>query len=146
MYKPQIESILKLDSQSRDNFKGVFAIDELPKLSPSGSYVINYDPHDKPGSHWVAVFSFKNSVEFFDSTGNPPLDSRLCKFVGPSFTYSPYKLQQVLGNACGFYSTYYILQRSRNISSNDILKILTRVNSDYVVKSYLYRYYKPFFV
>lgn len=146
MYKTQIATILKMDSQTRQHFRGVFAIDQLPKRAPTGSYVINYDCHDQPGSHWVAVFSRNDRVEYFDSSGQPPLDSRLQAFVGADFNFNPIKLQRLLENSCGFYCAYFILQRSRNSTSNDILKVLARTNSDYIVKMFLYKHFKPIFV
>ena len=145
MFKTQIETILHLDASSREYFRGVYAIDQLPRLASSAAYVINYDESDEEGSHWVALFNHKGSIDYFDSTGNPPLDIRLQQFIGDTYSYNPFQLQQVLGNACGFYSTYYILQRSRNKSSNDMLRLLTRTNSDYIVKKFLYNHYKPIF-
>ena len=146
MYKTQIETILKLDSQSKQNFKGVYPIDQLPKRALSGSYVINYDSHDQPGSHWVAVLSQNGCVEYFDSSGQPPLDVRLQTFVGPDYKFNPFQLQRVMDNSCGFYCVYYILQRSRNCTSNDIISVLARTNSDYIVKTYVYKYFKPIFL
>ena len=145
MYKSQIKAILSLDVESRALFKGVYAIDELPNRASHGAYVVNYDEHDKPGSHWVAIYVQNGSVEYFDSYGQPPLDKRLKTFVGENFTYNPFQLQQALGNACGFYCTYYILKRSRKSTTYDILSLLTRTNSDYIVKNYLYRYYSIVF-
>ena len=146
MYKSQIQSILQLDSHSKRYFKGVFAIDELPRLLPMSGYVINYDEHNKEGSHWVAVFANAKTVEYFDPNGQQPLDKRLSDFIGPNYLFSPFALQQILGNACGFYCTYFILKRSRNCTANNILSILTRINSDFIVKTYIYSHYKPFFV
>lgn len=36
--------------------------------------VFNTDPHDKGGTHWIAMFINvdKQYIKFFDSTGNPP--------------------------------------------------------------------------
>ena len=145
MFKSQIEAILKLDPYSRKVFKGVYAIDQLPELEKNAAYIINYDEHDEPGSHWIAIFKSKSQVEYFDSTGQPPLDSRLTTFVGSNYLYNPYQLQQPLGNACGFYSTYYILKRSRRCTANDILRLFVRTNSDYIVKKFLYKHYKLIF-
>ena len=44
--------------------------------------VINLDPHDKPGSHWVALYSNfeKNQIYFFDSFGKKP-KKKIKKFI-----------------------------------------------------------------
>ena len=147
MYKSQIEAVLGLDAQSRRTFKGVFAIDKLPtKCEKDSSYVINYDEHDEVGSHWIAVYKDKKgNTDLFDSAGHPPLDERLSDFIGQTFSYNPYQLQLDLSNACGFYSVYFIIQRSRNVHASEILNVLCRSNSDFLVKSYLYARYKPIF-
>ena len=128
--------------------------------------IINYDESDEPGSHWVAVYNAlsssrrpthtswsssasSSSPEFFDPAGLPPLDDRIkCYLLGPNYTYNPNVLQQVQGNACGFYCVYYILQRSRSVSANDIIEFLsamTSSRSDYYVKDYIYSQFKPVF-
>ena len=43
-------------------------VDKYPK-----AYVVNVDPSDRPGSHWVAFyFSSSEKAEFFDSLGQNP--------------------------------------------------------------------------
>lgn len=149
MFKTQIEAILSLDYHSKTYFQGCFAIDRLPqkRKARSSAYVINYDEHNKNGSHWIAVLSDEaGNVEFFDSSGQPPLDVRCKKFVGPNYSFSTVKLQQMFSNACGFHCIYYILHRSRNRSANDILHVLSSgKNSDFIVKDYIYSRYKPIF-
>jgi hypothetical protein len=35
--------------------------------------IVNTDPHNKPGSHWVAIYGDGDGhTEFFDSYGKPP--------------------------------------------------------------------------
>lgn len=189
MFKSQISAILKLDSYSRKYFKGVYAIDQLEAAATTtttkfnhssnnkSAFVINYDESSQEGSHWVAVFRDTTStagggtpvVEFFDSSGLPPMDERIVEHlllvddeddgrggggrghahhghgIRTNYTFNPNKLQQLSSNACGFYAVYFILKRSRGCTSDEILKILTRTNSDYYVKNYLYSIYKPIF-
>jgi hypothetical protein len=132
------------------------------------SYVVNYDKSTEKGSHWIAIYhaerqpSSSSSLlsqsplpEFFDSSGLPPLKEELQKYLlGYDFLYNPYMLQQIEGNACGFYSVYYILQRSRGKSADDILDFLTSLNnnssgscasSDFYVKDYIYKTFRPVF-
>ena len=51
------------------------------KISQFGM-VINLDPHDKPGSHWVALYTNfdKNQIYFFDSFGKKP-KNKIKKFI-----------------------------------------------------------------
>ena len=141
MFKRQIESILKLDNSTKSGFQGVFPIDLLPPRR-KGSYVINLDEHDQPGSHWVAVYDDGDKVEYFDSFGVPPT----CKtFLGPTAVYSTAHIQPLMSNACGFYCVYFIIKRASNISMIDILNLLCRTDSHYLVKDYLYSRYSCVF-
>ena len=54
--------------------QGVFHSDKLPviKTYPAG-LISNTDPHDLPGTHWVAMYFNSPGVsEFFESYGLPP--------------------------------------------------------------------------
>ena len=58
-------------------FLGVFAADTLPDPSVVAhaaptSLVVNYDPHELPGSHWVACRISRRVAEWFDSFGLAP--------------------------------------------------------------------------
>ena len=134
MFKSQIEAILKLDSRTKSIFKGVCAIDTLPKRE-EGLYVINLDKHDEPGSHWVAVCDDGQRVESFDSYGVPPTFK---DFLGPGAVYSTANLQPLMSNGCGFYCVYFLIKRAAGLPMSDILHLLSRTDSHYVVKNYLY--------
>src|SRR5438128_1093615 len=63
------------------NFLGVFALDEQPSTDDLSelkkypvAYIINSDPSNKPGQHWLAVYkeSQDGALEFFDSYGQHP--------------------------------------------------------------------------
>ena len=145
MYKRQIETILRLNSDSKHNFNGVLAMDELPKTRQKGSYVINLDDHDEPGSHWVAVWCDNEKVEYMDPFGLPPLDDRCLLFLGGNVRYNTVKMQLLLSNACGFYCVYFVIKRASGLAANSIIETLRRTDSDYVVKDYVYSRYKPIF-
>ena len=141
MFKSQIESILKLENSTKSGFQGVFPIDLLPSRQ-TGSYVINLDKHDQPGSHWVAVYDDGEKVEYFDSFGIPPT----CRtFLGSTAVYSTAHIQPLMSNACGFYCVYFIIKRANNIPMFDILNLLSRTDSHFLVKNYLYSRYSCVF-
>ena len=64
MYSEQLRRILgEIEPSTRAHFRGVFAIDELTQTRcKPGSYVINLDKRDEPGSHWVAVYVDPNKT------------------------------------------------------------------------------------
>ena len=39
------------------------------KKSKDGSYIINLDEYADVGTHWIALFSKKNEIFYFDSFG-----------------------------------------------------------------------------
>ena len=142
----QIITILKNDILAKDVFKGVYAVDQLPKNLEYGAYVINTDEHYKPGEHWVAVYYDEKSKDYFDSYGILPIDSRIEKFCGKEFVYNNVKLQKTYSNACGFYCIYFILKRVRGIDMENIVYYLNRItDSDYFVKNFIYKQYKYLF-
>jgi len=136
----QITAILENDYMTKNMFRGVYPIDQLPLFQP-GMYVINTDEHDEPGQHWLAIYD----KEFFDSYGVPPLDDRIVNFLGGDYTYNVEPLQLQLSRACGFYCVYYLLHRARGHSAKDIIDILKYSDSDFVVKRMIYDRYKPLF-
>ena len=107
---------------------GVFARDELPDLPMEKrpfALVINTDPHDKPGQHWLAIYApIEGPYELFDSFGLAPSFYAL-DFVGP--THSLYSLQSYSSSLCGHYCIYFIYLRSREHSFQNIIEYLHRV-------------------
>ena len=53
-----LDHILRTDVYVRDVFGGVYASDKLPVQVDKypKAYVVNVDPSDRPGSHWVAFY------------------------------------------------------------------------------------------
>ena len=84
--------------------------------------VFNLDPHDKPGSHWVALYLdlVKNKVYYFDSYGmEPPTEVlRLVERIksqgqdiGKDIGYEYNQTRHQYKNSeCGVYSMHFITQ------------------------------------
>lgn len=113
-------------------FLGVFAADRLPEpdvvatvADAQGltSLICNYDPHDLPGSHWVACRIEQHSVAWFDSYGLAPdaddlilghtthfapwLTSVCQQLKLKSYTWSTLDLQSLAASTCGHYALWY---------------------------------------
>ena len=115
-------------------YLGTFACDELPenpKDLTSFSFVVNVDPSNEPGSHWLAVV-FKTGIFYFiDSYGRSYNDRGLFpklfidifqKYFEKSKVICNRKmLQQLVSNACGDYAIYFI----REMSKNSFKKVLS---------------------
>ena len=110
-------------------YAGTFACDELPSNQLSKkpfALIMNTDPVDKPGQHWVAIFVDKhNNAEYFDSYGFPPLNVSVYKFFEnqnvASFIHNTIQLQGVTATTCGAYCITFLKLRCQNISFNEII-------------------------
>ncbi len=128
LYSDQIISCMKeyLD----DGFIGVVAADELEDLiKPSlkfdkFGFVMNKDPSDKPGSHWVAVYVDTVddcAVEYYDSFAEDPdplFLSQIKKLIDSHDLdiYLKFKINRVKEQAensplCGFHAMRFLIDR-----------------------------------
>ncbi|KAK3704916.1 hypothetical protein QZH41_005383, partial [Actinostola sp. cb2023] len=66
--------MVRTDRLLRPAFLGVFPADRLPTTHRSGTgLIVNTDPSDRPGTHWVAMYwDNEGRAEFFDSYGQTP--------------------------------------------------------------------------
>lgn len=129
---------------TRTSFIGVFASDRIPSLSTLSAYpccfVVNLDPHDAPGSHWVAYYlESTRHVEFFDSYGNPP-SLYLLEFATP-IAFNEHEFQSLDSNVCGHYCIYYLTLRATQHTLSSICKKLDECghSSDHCVRDYVNR-------
>ena len=108
----------------------MFARDKIPDLANHHrpfALVVNTDPHDKPGQHWLAIFaSTLGPYELFDSFGMPPSFYHL-DFLEP--THSLNSIQSYSSSFCGQYCIYFLYLRSRNHSFQEIVSWLNKVYS-----------------
>jgi hypothetical protein len=94
----------------------VFAVDQRPTCTATpAAYVFNLDPHDEPGSHWVAVFlSRRNHADYFDSFGRPP--TALQDFLKPYIvTYNDVAIQHPLSIRCGEHCISFLYHRYKGV-------------------------------
>ena len=107
-------------------FIGVFAADKLPdpdEIKVPTTCVVNYDPANMPGSHWVAISVQSSNVSFFYSDGLRPDSpdilighrthfqewlSRVCQCLDLySFEYNCADLQSIHETTCGLWALYF---------------------------------------
>lgn len=127
---------------------GVVAYNKLPRfISTPATLVINEDPDDKPGSHWVAVFIDKCGCGyFFDSYGRIPKENieRFLNRNASKWVYNPNMLQGFTSQVCGQYCILFLLALSRNYSINDFLNLFTcnADRNDTICKNLFNNYFK----
>ena len=97
--------------------QGVFLRDRLPVINTYlAGPMANTDPHDQPGTHWVAMyFRSPRESELFDNYGFPPQTYNMDSYILREVTYYNHKPSQGLNsNVCGDYCLLYLIQRARN--------------------------------
>lgn len=137
MYGSQIECILASDPLTRRTFVGCFSIDQIPKKArPPLSFVINSDPANGAGEHWLSVWRKGGLTVFFDSLGMPPshYSAELDDYIrrdGRSWTNNV-QWQSSYSNVCGQYCIHAIQTLERTQNPNYIVRPFTsnRVQND----------------
>lgn len=130
----------------KNTFIGVCASDELALFDKDEFAIIsNVSKSNSPGTHWVCFFKSKqmNGVDFFDSSGNNVFiyNNYIKKFVR-KFTgvkQCKTRLQPLHSNACGLYSLFFLVHRSKGISYESIIQMFSirkLSENDKIVKKY----------
>ena len=111
MYEQTIYEILSKDVYTKNIFKGVLARNELPTRPEYPScYVLNTQPRDKPGEHWLAMhFDADRSGYFFDSYGMAPSFYGMQQYMKVNSSKYTWNMRRIQGlsNFCGFYCIFF---------------------------------------
>jgi hypothetical protein len=134
MTSSEIERRLKGNRLTKRIFRGVFAADDIPlKLRLPAGIVVNTDPRDKKGQHWIAIFINKyNQITFFDSYGRPPQIQDHLNFINAQrghLQYNRRKLQDTATSICGHYCCEFLLSCARGKTLKYFLKPFKNDNS-----------------
>ena len=132
------------DAATKKAFLGVVSIDSLPGSVPRYPIflVVNTQAHNLPGQHWIVVFIDKNKRgEVFDSLALPTsiLLSRWMNRFTRSWRTNMLSFQHPLSGTCGGYVLFFILNRLKVSSLDDITRTLSRKlyeNDDRIVSFY----------
>ena len=102
------------DGKLNEDYKGESKIDKF-------GMVINLDPHDKPGSHWVALYTDfeKKQIYFFDSVGKKP-KKKIKKFINKLTKYMYKKKYNKSLNI------NKVLENVKSKNTNDYIKNLNK--------------------
>ena len=112
-------------------FRGTFACDQLPpKFSKPALFIVNTDPSNKPGEHWIGLFIDRSGRgEYFDSFGLPPLNKYINNFLSINcqngILYNPRTLQCFECITCGHYCIAYVKFRSIGKTFCEFINLFT---------------------
>ena len=125
-------------------FEGVFAADQLPgspEKIQDRAYIVNTDKINKPGTHWLAIFTKNYKCEVFDSYRLPlnwykPSD--VVEWVSENFetiNSNEVTLQEMESQSCGQYALMYLKRKARGKSMHDFTSLFKK--GDYVYNDHL---------
>lgn len=128
LYSDQIMKMMK--DYVKDGFLGVVAADEVHLLAKKSlphdkfGFVMNKDPSNKPGSHWLAVYVDTvddKEVDYYDSYAEEPDDLFLAELkklmqahklsIYLKFKVNRVKSQAENSNLCGFHAMKFLMDR-----------------------------------
>ena len=152
------KKILQFEDGLRHRCLGVFAANQLPAcniiLQPGNFMVINTDPIEKSGTHWLAVYcpidSTEKIIEVFDSYGyvieTYPIvkDFLINRCLNESFLLKTNigQVQQEQSNFCGLHCIFFLGQRIKErVSMRKIINEIYTNNLKFNDCLALYYYY-----
>lgn len=94
-------------------------------------YVMNLDPHNKPGSHWIAVYvdnrpGGENVIEYYNSLADQPTERvlhdlrRLVAYLKPEGGMMKFKVNKIADQDdssanCGFFAAKFLMDRFNGV-------------------------------
>lgn len=127
----QIEKCIERHRCVSRQFAGCVGADKLFKHQTPFSFIVNFDKHSEPGSHWIAIHvPYEDTVEYFDSFGREPPAGPIQRFVNSFKTciINRQSFQSPLASVCGHYCVYFITQRALGIPFQTIISRLSKLN------------------
>jgi len=110
-------------------YRGIYACDQLPNVVVLPSViVVNTDPADQPGRHWICMFFDEDGYgEFFDSFGLSPkrIFERYMDRKCIAWTYNKKQMQSLVSRFCGHYCIWYCVMKFRKASLYELERIMS---------------------
>lgn len=122
---------------------GVFPADHIPMRWPRPyALIANTDNHDKPGTHWIAVYLTNNgNAIYFDSYGLPPIVHQHHQRVtmnSRNYKWNTKRLQSFNSSVCGQYCVMFLHYMSRGYSLEKFCNLFSNdcKNNDMIVQNF----------
>jgi hypothetical protein len=121
-----IDKTLRTNAFTKRIYCGTFPCDKLSSFkipSHACGVIVNFDPSNKPGSHWIALYFDRNkNVEYFDTYArNIKTNIDIYNFIRSRGNkhvkfLTGDSIQHDDSSVCGHYSILFFLCRSKGIS------------------------------
>ena len=131
----QLDYLARIDPVLSPIFRGVYGADQLPshplKRKPC-AYIVNLDPIQQAGTHWLGIFTEKGTCEIMDSYGLPLQTYKSSPVIRWIFSHwedvssNAKTLQEKDSNSCGQYVLIYLKCRCRGVTMDDFTSMFKR--------------------
>lgn len=129
----QINKILSTNPQTRSVFRGCYPCDRLPDpfdlLYPS-ALIVNLDPHQMKGSHWIAMFAqgLAREIIYFDSLNLPTSEVILNNFLKkfPKMRRNTKAYQSPFSSSCAHFCILFVYFISQGYTFDQFLSLLEK--------------------
>lgn len=141
----EITSLLKTKKCLKKLFKGVYALDLIPKrLHPPYIVIYNRDKSVFPGSHWQAFYVPKEGpIMHFDSLNLrvPDEIEQIIKKYKRKMICNNIRLQSLTSDVCGLYCIMFALCIGNGVDYKDFLRKFSikkqELNDKFIIKEFL---------
>ena len=146
----QLDFLGRHDPVLCERFYGTEACDKLPRnprKDVAVGYIVNTDPHDKPGRHWIALWTSGQTCEVMDSYALPlsvyDTTELLRDWLEKHWKYvvmNTRSLQSLYSQSCGDYALMYLRDRARGRFMRDFVDRFSKhdyVHNDHKVSQML---------
>ena len=81
-----------------------FSRNNLPKKIKDGAYVTNLEEYADVGTHWIALFSNRNEIVYFNSFGVEHVSEEIKEFIGnKNIKTNIFRVQENDSVMCGYF-------------------------------------------
>lgn len=110
----QLEKIFEYYGKNKLFYYGIFPIDKLPVINGlPACLIINNQPSNKEGQHWIAIYFDKNrKCEFFDSFGKSPHFYGVNNYLrnnSKTININRKIIQSNISEYCGLYCIFFLI-------------------------------------
>ena len=143
----QLTQVLTKDPFTKGSFAGVYAFDQLSSIEISKypkSFVVNTDPTEHSGTHWIAIYFNKQMKgEFFDSYRKHPIhyNKHFWNFMNRNNVereHNKIQLQSNFSTVCGQYCVYFLYHCYRKRPKSSIVNSVVndKLHNDQLVYAF----------
>ncbi len=123
----ELEALMRREK----GFLGCWPSDKLPKFRTVCSLIINTDPSDRPGEHWIGLVMNNRNCFYFDPLGAPILSLTVLKKLAARFktaTFCNKQIQHLASDSCGLFVAAFIQRVKTREDYVNFVKLFSLTN------------------